>query len=50
MSDIEYLEQVIKRLVEELKQRNCLSQEFQFLTEAERELKLEEFIDTAITL
>lgn len=45
MTDMEYLEQTIKRMVEELKQRNCLSQEFQFLTKAEREGRLEKAVD-----
>lgn len=47
-SEIEYLEQTMKRLVEELKQKNCLSQEFVFLTKAERENKLEKAIDEFI--
>ena len=47
-SDIEYLESTLKKLIEELKQKNCLSQEFKFLTKAEREQKIEEFIDDFI--
>lgn len=43
--DIEYLELTIRRLIEELKQKNCLSQEFEFLTKAEREQKVDVFID-----
>ena len=44
-SDTQYLEETMKRLVEELKKNNCLSQNFEFLTKAEREKKLEQFID-----
>lgn len=44
-SDTEYIEQTLKRLIEELKQENCLSQDFQFLTKAEREAVLEQRID-----
>lgn len=47
-SEIEYLEQTMKRLVEELKQKNCLSQEFRFVTKAERESELEKAIDEFI--
>ena len=43
--EINYLEETIKRLVEELKAKNCLSQDFQFLTKAEREKALEWHID-----
>ncbi len=49
MSDSEYIENTIKRLVEELKAKNCLSQEFQFLTKAERNRALEEFMDNFIS-
>ena len=45
MTDIEYIERTIKQLIEELKEKNCLSQEFQFLTKAEREAKMERTID-----
>ena len=45
MSDIEYLENTIKRIVEELKGKNCFSQDFQFLTKAEREIYFERHID-----
>ena len=45
VSDIEYLEQSIKRLTEELKARGYLSQEFQFLTKAELEANVEWHID-----
>lgn len=45
MSDMEYIEQTLKQLVDELKQRNCLSQEFQFLTKAEREALLGKKVD-----
>lgn len=44
-SDTQYLEETMKRLVKELKTNNCLSQDFEFLTKAERERKLEKFID-----
>ena len=40
----DYLEQTIKRLVEELKAKNCLSQDFQFLTKAERKQAVEDFV------
>lgn len=45
VTDMEYIDQTIKRLVEELKQRNCLSQDFTFLTKAEREALLNKAID-----
>jgi len=45
LTDIEYIERTIKQLIEELKEKNCLSQEFQFLTKAEREAKMERTID-----
>lgn len=50
MSDGEYVEQTIKRLIEELKQKNCLSQDFQFLTKAEREVLLEQQINQFLSL
>lgn len=40
-----YIEQTLKALVSELKQKNCLSQDFEFLTEAEQKQKLEQFVD-----
>lgn len=46
--DMEYLERKIKELVEELKEKNCLSQEFKFLTKAEREQEVEGFVDEVI--
>ena len=46
--DIDYLERSIKRLVEELKKNNCLSQDFEFLTKTERVQKVESFIDDFI--
>ena len=46
--DIDYLERSVKRLVEELKQKNCLSQDFEFLTKAERDQMVESFIDDFI--
>ena len=48
LSGSDYLEQTIKRLVEELKAKNCLSQDFEFLTKAERECKLEQFVNNFI--
>lgn len=48
LSGSDYLEQTIKRLVEELKAKNCLSQDFEFLTKAERERKLERFVNDFI--
>lgn len=50
MSDGEYVEQTIKQLIEELKQKNCLSQDFQFLTKAERETLLEQKINQFLSL
>ena len=44
----DYLELTIKRLVEELKAKNCLSQDFQFLTKAERKQAVEDFVDVFI--
>ena len=46
VTDTEYIEQAIKQLVEELKKRNCLSQDFRFLTKAERNAVAEQTIDT----
>lgn len=48
LSDLWYLEETMRRLVEELKKNNCLRQDFEFLTKAERESKLERFIDDFI--
>lgn len=48
LSGSDYLEQTIKRLVEELKAKNCLSQDFQFLTKAERKQAVEDFVDVFI--
>ena len=48
MDDIEYLENIIKRMVDELKAKKCLSQDFCFLTKAERDRALEDFIDDFI--
>lgn len=45
---MEYLERKIKQLVEELKEKNCLSQEFKFLTKAEREQEAESVVDEII--
>ena len=45
MSDSEYLENTIKQMVEELKAKSCLSQDFHFLTKAERDKALEYRID-----
>ena len=45
VTDTEYIEQAIKQLVEELKKRNCLSQDFRFLTKAEREALLGKKVD-----
>lgn len=49
MSDTDYLENALKQLVLALKQRNCLSQDFKFLTKAEMEARqyadLERHID-----
>ena len=45
MTEIEYLENTIKQIVKELKLKNCLSQDFEFLTKAERELLFEQHID-----
>lgn len=50
LSDAEYVEQILKRLIKELKQKNCLSQDFQFLTKAEREALLERRIDEFLNL
>lgn len=49
MSDIEYIESTIKQLVEELKAKKCLSQEFRFLTKAERDRALERLMDDFIS-
>lgn len=40
-----YLEQKIKELVGELKEKNCLCQDFEFLTQAEQEAKMKDFVD-----
>lgn len=48
-TDIIYLEQVVKKLIEELKQKNYLSQDFVFLTKAERGKVIEKFIDDFIS-
>lgn len=45
VSDTQYLENIVKRIVEELKEKNCLSQDFQFLTKAEREIYFERHVD-----
>lgn len=47
-SDMQYLEEIMKRMIEELKKNNCLSQDFEFLTKAERERKLEQFLNSFI--
>lgn len=47
-SDTRYLEEIMERLIEELKKNNCLSQDFEFLTKAERERKLEQFVNNFI--
>ncbi len=43
-----YLEHTMKRLVEALKQQGCLSQDFAFLTQEEREQAVEDFVDELI--
>ena len=43
-----YIEDSISRLVQELKQNKCLSQEFEFLTEAECNERSKAFIDRFI--
>lgn len=48
-AELLYLEQVFKGLVEELKQKNYLSQDFVFLTKVEQEKVLEKFIDDFIS-
>lgn len=50
VNDAEYLENTIKRMVEELKTKNCLSQDFCFLTKAERDKALDNFIDDFIKM
>lgn len=40
-----YIEDSISRLVKELKQNKCLSQDFEFLTEAEIDQRVEAFVD-----
>lgn len=45
MSELEYIEQTLKRLIDELKKQNRLDQDFKFLTKAEREKILKEKID-----
>lgn len=47
-SDLGYIEQTIKRLVESLKRDGYLDPDFQFLTEAERERALNEFMEKVI--
>lgn len=47
-SDTRYLEETMERLIKELKKNNCLSQDFEFLTKAEREHKLERFVNDFI--
>mgnify|MGYP006865377926 CR=1 FL=1 len=42
---LDYLEQTVKRMVEELKRRGFLSEKFVFLTRAEQEAASEEHID-----
>lgn len=48
-SDMDYLEKSIKRLIEELKQKNCLGKDFDFLTKAERMQRLDDFVDDFIS-
>lgn len=47
-NEIAYIESILRALISELKQRKCLSQEFQFLTKADRERMLENCIDAFI--
>lgn len=47
-SDLVYIEQTIKRLVESLKRDGYLDPDFQFLTKAERERALNEFMEKVI--
>lgn len=44
-SQITYLEEAFKRLVLELKEKNCLRQDFEFLTQTEQMDRLEKFVD-----
>jgi len=48
MNSLDYLEQVLKRLIDELKEKNCLDQDFKFQTKAEREKVLERFVEDFI--
>lgn len=50
LSEAEYLENTIKRMVEELKAKNCLSQDFNFLTKAERDQAVKGFMDAVIKI
>lgn len=47
-SSFDYLEQAIKQMLMDLKRRNCLGQDFQFLTKAEQNRTLDSFIDNFI--
>lgn len=42
------LEQKVGQLIEELKKNNCLRRDFEFLTQAEREERLEDFVERFI--
>ena len=43
-----YLERTLSDLIDALKKRNCLDQEFEFLTKAERNQCIEDFMEQAI--
>ena len=48
VSDLRYVEESVKHLIEELKRKNIISQDFEFLTKPERERQMERFIDDFI--
>ena len=45
---LDYLERTLSDLVDALKKRNCLDQEFKFLTKAERNQCIEDFMELVI--
>lgn len=45
---LNYIEQILVKLICELKNNGAISQEFKFLTQIERKQKLESFIDDFI--
>lgn len=46
MDQLRYIETTLRSLIEELKDNNCIGQDFEFLTEAEQNQVIESFIDS----